>query len=170
MPASVYAYPFGELSVMGSYSKTNFGSNNFATTRRYTAALAYNLTKVTSLELSFMNTDSYVNQDPFQTSTTNEQILALSVLQALLPASMVVQPYVKAGAAQYNRLQKGTIAGIPTREVFTKSPSGVLGGGVRIFLLKTFSLKAEVQTYLADLKLIEAKNNFSIQGGLGWHF
>lgn len=163
---------FGEISLMGSYSKTNYGSGNFTRSRRYTGSLGINLTSITEVEVSYSNSESYYNQSsgPYQTITTQEQTLALSIVQTLVPSDWYVQPYVKAGAAQYNRKQKGTEDGIPTREVVTKSPSAVLGGGLRVFIGRHFSIKAEATSYIADFRMREAKNNVAAQVGLGWRF
>lgn len=160
----------GELSLVGSYSKTDYGNNTYSTTKRYTAEAGAYLTTTTEIELSYSYTDSFLNYDPVQTTSVNEQTLSLSIVQALVPPSWFFQPFVKAGAAQYNRKQSGTIAGIPTTPVSTKSPSGVLGGGVKIYLLRNFSLKVEGVTYLPDLKLSQASNNFSVQGGVSLNF
>ncbi|MEW6057317.1 MAG: outer membrane beta-barrel protein [Bdellovibrionota bacterium] len=160
----------GEVSLMISYSKTNFGENAYTTSRRYMGALSVYITPLTQIELSYTHTDTFFNYDPVQTTDINEQALGLSVIQALVPREWVVQPYGKAGIAQYNRKQSGTVAGIPTRPTSSKSPSAILGAGVRIFLLRNFSLKVEAVTFLPDMKFGEADDNFSVQGGMGWHF
>lgn len=161
-----------EISLMASYSKTDYGSGNFTRSRRYTGSLGLNITSVTELELSYSYAESYYNQSsgPYQTISTNEQSLSLSIVQTLVPSSWPVQPYIKVGAAQYNRKQKGTEDGIPTREVVSKSPSGVAGAGLRIFITRHFSLKAEVTSYIADFRMSEAKNNVAAQVGIGVHF
>jgi hypothetical protein len=161
---------FGELSATGSYSRSNFGNNTYSTTRRWTTALSWFLTSVTALELSYTATDTFFNYDPVQTTSINEQALGLSLVQALVPQSFVIQPYVKGGVAQYNRKQSGTISGIPTAPTESKSPSGLLGAGAKIFLLRNFSLKIEAVTFLPDLLIKEAKNNFTVSGGFGWQF
>lgn len=160
---------WGEISLMGSYSKTDYGNHTYSTTRHYTGTIGINLTSVTEIEASYAYTDSFFNQDPIQTSAVNEQSLGLSLVQGLFPP-IFVQPYVKAGAAQYNRKQSGTTSGIPTAPVSTKSPSGILGAGIKIFLLQSFSLKIEGVSYLPNFNISGAKNNFSIQGGISWNF
>jgi hypothetical protein len=162
----------GEISVLGAYSKSNFGGGNFTRTRRYTASFALNLTSITEIEASYMYSDSFYNQSsgPVQTISTNEQSLALSLVQTLVPASWPIQPYVKAGAAQYNRRQRGTEDGVATREVSTKSPSAVVGAGLRIILFGGFSVKGEVTSIIADFRWRDAKNNVNAQVGLGWNF
>jgi hypothetical protein len=161
---------FGEISAMGSYSKTSYSSYSYSTTRRYTATIGINLTSVTEIEASYTFTDTFLNQDPVQTSKTNEQILGLSIIQSLLPRSWIIQPYVKAGAAQYNRRQTGTLRGIPSTPSYSKSPSALLGGGLRIFFSRNFSLRSELITYLPDFHMSQAKDNFSIQVGFSFHF
>lgn len=160
----------GEISAMGSYSKTSYSSYSYSTTRRYTATIGINITSVTEIEASYTYTDTFLNQDPYQTSKTNEQILGLSLIQSLFPKKWFVQPYLKAGAAQYNRRQTGTLRGIPTVPSYSKSPSALLGGGLRIFFTKNFALRSELVTYLPDFHMSQAKDNFSIQVGFSFHF
>lgn len=160
----------GEVSFMVSFSKTDYGNNTYSTTRRYMGGVAVNLSPVTQIELSYTNTDTFLNYDPIQTTKVNEQVLALSLIQSLVPPDFIIQPYGKAGVAQYNRRRQGTTYGVPDREIVTKDPSAVLGAGVRIYLLKNFSLKVEAVTYLPNLKFGSASDNFSIQGGASWHF
>jgi hypothetical protein len=160
----------GELSAMGSYSRTQYGDDAVSVTRRYTAALGVNITATTEIELSFASSESFFNNNPTQTLSVREQNLGLSVVQGLTPRSWPLQPYVKLGAAQYNRKQTGTTQGVPDREIETKSPSAILGGGLRIFILRNFSLKGEAVTYLPNMHVSQARNNLNAQVGFGWEF
>lgn len=160
----------GELSLMGSYSKTNNGGSSYSTERHYSATLSINLTAVTELEASFSHSQSYVNEDPYQTTTTYNDIFGLSLVQTLTPASWPFQPYVKVGAGQYNRKQEGTTYGVPVPTMVTKNPVGILGAGLRIFMSHYFSLKGEGVTYLNNFHFKGARDNFAIQLGVGWHF
>ena len=117
----------GAMSLIGFYSKSTYGEQVYSTTRRYTAAISANLTAVTELELAFINQDYFFKQAAIQTVKINEKTLSLSLIQTLVPVDWVFQPYVKGGAAQYNRKQNSTLYGIPTPEVYTKSPSFLLG-------------------------------------------
>lgn len=169
-PQHAKAFPTGEGSLMGSYSKTNYGNNAFTTTKRYTIAAGVFITPVTEIEISFMYSDSFFNYDPVQTTSVNEQILSASVIQSIVPPSFIIQPYGKFGVAQYNRRQEGTISGVPTAPTESKSPSAIIGAGARIFLLRNFSLRVEGITYLPDLKFGDAKDNFSVQVGASINF
>jgi hypothetical protein len=162
--------PDGEVSVMGSFSKTDFGNNTYSTSRHYTATLGVNISPITEVELSYSYSDTFFNDDPIQTTSTNEQSLGLSLVQSLVPPQFIIQPYAKAGLAQYNRKQSGTTGGVPNVPTESKSPSAILGGGVRIFLLRNFSLKVEATTYLPNMHIDQGKNNFTVQGGIGWNF
>lgn len=168
--SDLHAAAEGELSFMISYSKTDYGNNSYSKTTRYMGGAAVNLTPVTQIELSYTNTDTYMNYEPIQTVEINEQVLALSLIQSIVPPDFIFQPYGKAGAAQYNRRRRGVTYGVPDREILTKDPSAVLGAGVRIFLLKQFSLKVEAVTYLPNLEFGSADDNFSVQGGASWRF
>lgn len=170
LPSLYAAEPFGELSLMGSYSKTDYGNGSYSASRRYSVTLGYNFTTTTEIEISYSISDSFFDNDPYQTTSINEQALGLSIVQSLVPRSWYIQPYVKVGAAQYNREQSGTIGTIPTTSTSSKSPSGLLGGGVRVYLLRNFSLKVEGVTYLPDMQIAEANKNFAVQGGAGWEF
>ena len=168
--SNAFGYFAGELSLMASYSKTDYGNSNYSTTRRYTSAVGYNLTAITQIELSYIYADIFFNQDPYQTTSINEQALALSVVQSLVPPNYVIQPYLKGGVAQFNRRTNGTLSGIKLKENLTKSPSAIAGVGVRVYLLRNFSLKAEGVCYLPDFQFSQGKNNFAVQGGVSWSF
>ncbi|MBI2605501.1 MAG: porin family protein [Deltaproteobacteria bacterium] len=160
----------GEMSLLGSYSKTTYGADSYATSKRYTASLGYNLTLLTQVEVAYTTVNRYFRQADVQSVTVEEQTLSASLVQTLVPPDWYFQPYVKGGAAQYNRRQNGSVNGIPTREVYTKSPSFVLGAGARVFFMRNFSFNAEFITYFPDLKWPEGKNNIAFEGGLSWHF
>lgn len=158
----------GEISLMGGYSKSTYGPNSYSTTRRYSASLGVNFTTTTEIELSYTYTDSFINDQPYQTTSTNEQVLALSLVQTLVPMNWPIQPYVRAGGAQYNKKQTGTVSGIPVPDVTSKSPSAVVGAGIRIIFFRVFSLKAEGVTYLPEHT--QVTKNFALQVGLGINF
>ena len=160
----------GSASLMGSYSKTTYGPDTYSTGRRITTALAYNLTDVTEIEISYTYSKSLFKQAEIQSITEEEQTLSGSVIQTLVPPDWVFQPYAKGGAAQYNRKQNGTVSGIPTREVYTKSPSFLLGVGARVFFLQNFALKVEAIEYFPDFKFNEGANNIAVEGGLSYYF
>ncbi len=167
---SVWANQIGEISVLGSYSKSTFGADNYSTTKKYTFSVGYNLTPITQVEIGFTYSDNYYKNSYIQTVTQNEQTLSATLVQFLVPPEFYFQPYVKAGAAQYNRRQNGSIYGVATPEVYTKSPSGVAGAGARMFFLTNFSFKVEGVMYFPDFKYSEGKNNYGFEGGLSFHF
>lgn len=160
----------GSVSVIGNYSKTTYGEDSYSVGKRVTASFGYNLTDVTELEISYMTATNYSKQSYIQTMNVEEQSLSGSVVQTLVPPDWVFQPYVKGGAAQYNRKQNGTVYGIPTRESATKSPSFIAGAGAKVFFLQNFSLKFEAVMYFPDFEAKEGKNNVSAEGGLSWNF
>lgn len=160
----------GEMSLLASYSKSTYGDDNYSTTKRYTISFGYNLTAITQVEIGYTYSDSYYKNSYYQTMNQNDQTLSASVVQFLVPQEFYFQPYVKAGAAQYNRRQNGTIYGIATPEVYTKSPSGVAGAGARMFFLGNFSFKLEAVMYFPDFKFAKGKDNFAIEGGLSFRF
>ena len=164
------AYSLLEISFMGAYSKTKFSGNSYSRTKRYSASLGLNLTATTEIELAYMYANTYLNNNPYQTQSTNEQTLSLSLVQTIVPPTWYLQPYLKAGAAQYNRKQEGSVQGIPSPTSQRKSPSAVAGFGVRALITRFFSIKGEAQWILPDFHVGEAKNNFSAQGGISFQF
>lgn len=161
---------FGELSVRGNYSKTNFGPDAFSTSKRYTFSAGVNITPVTEIEATYSDANDYYKNSSIQTVTTREQTLSGTLMQTLVPPSWMFQPYVKGGAAQYNRRQNGQVYGIPTAEIYTKSPSFVMGGGFRLYFSENFSFRLEVVSYLPNFKPSEAKNNVNVEGGFSWQY
>jgi hypothetical protein len=162
--------PWAEVSALGAFSKTDYGNGTYSTSRHYTGEIGWNILPVTELEVSYSYSNNFFNSDPVQTTSSTDQTLGASVVQSLMPPHSFLELYVKGGAGQYNRTQTGTINGIPTKTVESKSPSGILGGGIRIHLTRGFELKAEGTAYLPNFNISGALNNFTVQGGLGWQF
>ncbi len=160
----------GEMSFLVSFSKSTYGDDNYSTNKKYTLSAGYNLTPVTEIEIGFTTSESYYKNSYYQTVTQNDQTLSASFVQFLVPQDFYFQPYVKAGAAQYNRKQNGTIYGVATPEVYTKSPSGLAGAGARMFFFGNFSFKIEAVMYFPDFKYGKGKDNYSVEGGLSFRF
>ncbi len=160
----------GEISILAYYSKTTYGDDVYATSRKFTGAFGLHMTPLTELEVAFTSTNTFFKQQSIQTVTVEEKILSASFVQTLVPPDFLIQPYLKLGGAQYNRKQNSTIAGLKSPEVYTKSPSVLAGGGLRIFVLGQFSIKMEMLMYFPELKFKQGKDNFSFEAGMGWAF
>jgi hypothetical protein len=155
-----------ELSLRGNYSKTNYGVGAYSTTKRYSISLGMNITPITEFEVGFMNEDSLYKNAEIQVVETREQSLYGSLVQTLVPPSFIFQPYIKGGAAQYNRKQTGRIYGVPTESIDTKSPSFLIGGGIRLYFTQHIAFRVEAISYMTNFKPSEAKNNFAVEVGV----
>jgi LytS/YehU family sensor histidine kinase len=80
------------------------------------------------------------------------------------------QPFVKAGFGQLIREASGTYSGTVSTPVTLGSLTGILGGGLRIFLGRQISLKSEVTSYLQDGSISTWANNFIIHFGGSIYF
>lgn len=162
----------GEIGALVNFSRADYGNGTYSKTRRFTGSFAYYLTQSMQIELSYSDGRTFYNSNgsPRSTTDTWDRNLSLAINQALLSGDSVIQPYVKAGAAQLNRIQSITIEGVQQADSVLKQPSGVLGTGIRIFLSSSLSLRAELTTFLPDFHISAAKENYDWEAGLSFHF
>lgn len=160
-----------ELSLLAGFSKTSYGGGTYSKSSRYTGSAAFYITSLTQIELSYTDSRSkYVSAaTPNSTTQTWDRTLSLAIVQALLPKSFLLQPFVKGGAAQLYRIQKVTYDGVDQPDSVLKQPSGVLGAGVRFFFHTNISLKFELTTYLPNFRIMAAKDNYDWDAGLSFH-
>lgn len=168
--APAFALQAISLSGMGMYSRVRYNNSAESVTRRYTAAIGVLLTSITEIEFSYTRATTDFQDDPIQTNHTEERIMSGSLVQTLVPSSWVVQPYVKLGGAHYVRKQSGTIYGVATEPTESRSPSALIGGGMRFILSSTFSIKGEVVSIVPHMHWKDAENNVQYQVGVGIQF
>ena len=162
----------GEFSAMGGFSRADYGGGTYSKSRRFTISAAYYLTLTTQIEAAYSDSRTFYNSSGSPNSTTDtwDRNLSLSINQALLPPDSLLQPFVKAGAAQVNRIQSITYEGVQQPDSVLKQPSGVLGAGVRIYLTGFLALRFEMTSYLPNFHISAAKENYDWEAGLSYQF
>jgi hypothetical protein len=169
-------FPFkaaaGVFEVSGgfSFNKTTYGENSLSWTRRWSASIAYYFTEISDIEFSYG--DSY-NRNKIlgvEDTTFHDKVYSVNWVQHFTGRNFPVQPYVKAGVGQLNRDATGTYAtgGSPPQK--QDSLTAVAGGGLKVFLTKTFGLRGEVTTYLTGGRLSTYKDNVSCTAGISVYF
>ena len=76
-----------------------------------------------------------------------------------------IQPYFKVGAGQLNRLATGTYANGASPNPQTDSLTAVLGLGTRIYVTRSFAIRAELTSYLTGGSIRTYKDNVGMTLG-----
>ena len=164
--------PHWEVSLMGSFSRSDYGNGSYSKNRRYSGSISYYLTTTTEIEASYNDARSFYNYEPspHQTTDTWDRSLSLSVIQSLVPGNAILQPYLKGGGAQINRVESSTYNGVHQPDSTLKQPSAVLGAGVRISILHPLSIKFELTTFMPNFHISALKDNYDWEAGISFSF
>ncbi len=170
-----------ETSALISYGDTNVGDSGRIKQSRYTASIAYRVTKVSAIELSYMHSESTVGTtirigsllvpEVSQTIVYEDAAISASWIQNLVSSKSIIQPYVKVGAGRLIRKQKVTYSvALNGREQKKTENTGVIGAGLRLFLTKHMALKGEYVVYLPNFKTSDLSSNRNLSVGFSWLF
>lgn len=159
-----------EMSIGFSYTRSNYDGGSYNWTRRIGGSVGYHLTELTQFEFGFQDTVDRNKIVDFEDTTFHDQIYSVSWLQNLVPKSVAFQPFTKVGIGQLNREATGHYSGgnAPARRV--DSVTGVLGGGIRLYLTRTFAIRSELTSYLAGGNISKWKDNISTTIGASMYF
>lgn len=154
-----------EISLGGSFSKSTYTAGNYAWTRRLGGSIGYEFMDRSEIEYAFQDIVSRTLIQDYEDTTFHDQIFSLSWIQYLLGRNAPVQPYVKAGIGQLNREATGQYAGgaSPARRV--DAVTGVIGGGVRIYVTRTFAIRVEASSYLEGGQIATWRDNSAVTVG-----
>lgn len=155
-----------ETSVGFSFNKTNYGGGNYNWSRRYGVNLGYNITDLTQIEFGYQNVRDRTKIEGYEDTTFDDEIYKLTWVQTLLPKSSPIQPFSKLGIGQLNREATGTYVGGSSPPRAVDSVTGILGAGLRIYLTRTFAIRAEVESYLQGGQIRKWKDNIGITFGI----
>ena len=103
-------------------------------------------------------------------TTFHDQIFSLDWVQSLASKNSWIQPYVKLGIGQLDQDASGSYAGGLTPPAVYDSWTVVAGAGLRIFIVRSFALKAEGTTYLTGGNISTWQDNFAVSGGVSLYF
>ncbi len=159
-----------ELSGSFSYSSTSYGVNGFQWKRSWEASAGYYFSDLTEIQLSAEDIMDRTMLQNLEDTSFHDQIYSVQIVQSLLPKSMGFQPYIKAGVGQFVREGTGTYAGGVAPPPLLGSLTGIVGGGLRIFIHRQFSLKSEAISYLRNGALATWQDNFAVRFGFSYYF
>jgi len=159
-----------ELSVGGSYNRSIFDptGENYSWNRRWGASVSYEFFARSEIEFSFQDVIDRTMIVNYEDTVFHDRIYSLSWIQSLLPRSVPVQPYLKAGVAQLNRDADGTYAGGASPNPRVDAVTGVLGGGLRIYLTRTFAIRTEIISYLTGGEINTWQDNVAASVGVSY--
>jgi len=155
-----------EVSLGFSFNRSNYSDDNFSWNRRWGASVSYELSSLTEIEFSFQDVVDRTSFAGYEDTKFHDQIFSVSWVQNLLSRNFAVQPYVKAGVGQLNRDAEGSYwygGGPPSR---VDSVTGVAAAGFRVFVTRTFAIRAEATSYLAGGSIVTWKDNAAVTFGI----
>jgi hypothetical protein len=158
-----------EISGSFSYSQSNLGPTGYSWTRRFGISVGYYFFELSEIQFS-MQDSIYRTVSMGEDTTFHDQIYSLEWVQSLLPKSFGFQPYVKLGAGQLNREASGTYWTGGGPPAIYDSLTVLLGAGLRVFISRSFALRAEGTTYLVGGSLSNWQDNLSLNGGASIYF
>lgn len=165
-----------ELGVSYSYKKSTFDENNNIESQSTTGSVSFYVWERVAIEMSYTN-GLYTKKEMqpnmlsavLRTTTQYTDIYGADLILVLADRNAMVQPYLKAGAAQVSRrqvVQDGPSN--PSWEIKYSGLSPSYGAGLKILLSQTLSLKASydiIQTPVDNNTKVE---EISGRIGLGW--
>lgn len=166
-PASADAV---ELSGGGSYSKSNYGNGNYTWNRRWGLSMGYHLSERVQLEIGIQDIIDRTMITGFEDTTFHDQIYSVNLLLSFAGKKSAIQPYVKAGVGQLNREATGTYAFGGSPAALVDQVTGIIGAGLKIYLTRTFGIRAEGTSYLSGGSIGTWQDNFSVTTGVSIYF
>ncbi len=159
-----------ELSGGLSLDRSNYGDGSYTWDRRYMASLGYHITEDSEFEFSFQDNTSRNVVTNVQDVTFHDQVYSLDFNYYFFEDDSLVRPFFKVGVGQLIRDATGTYTGgySPPAEVGQVTVIG--GAGIRIKVVKKFSLKAEMTTYLTNGGISTWQDNLALSFGVSYFF
>ncbi len=159
-----------EFSVGGSYSRTNYGAAGYSWTRRVGTSLGYYFLELTQLEFSVDDTIERSEIKDYQNTTFHSRTFGVNLVQQILGRQSFFQPFLKVGVGQLNREGSGTYAGGGSPNAIVDSVSGIVGAGMKLYITRTISIRAEATSYLQGGDINKWRDNISVSTGLSFMF
>lgn len=159
-----------ELSAGFSFNRSNYTQTNYTWSRKWLASVGYYFSERSQVEFAIQDIVDRTKISSYEDITLHDQIYSVSWVQALLSKNAPFQPYIKLGVGQLNRDASGTYADGSAPPLRIDSVTGVLGAGTKIYLTRTFALRAEAVSYLAGGSIRNWKNNVALNFGASYYF
>lgn len=170
IPSSALGAGGFEISTGFSFSRSQYNNQDFSWNRRWGASLGYNLTETSEIEISFQDVVDRTRIVNYEDTTFHDRIYSANWLQNLVGKSYFVQPYVKGGIGQLNREATGSYANGAAPASRVDSLTAILGGGLRIYLTRSFAIRSEVSSYLTGARIKTWKDNVAYTLGVSLRF
>ena len=160
-----------EISAGGSYNRSQYADADYSWTRRYGGTVGYGFfSDMAQIEFGFQDTLDRTHITNYEDTTIHDRVYSLTYLQNFLSKNSFFQPFGKIGIGQLNRNASGTYAGGTAPPSVVDSVTGVLGAGLRLYLLKNFAIRGEATSYLQGGRINQWKNNISSTLGVSYYF
>jgi hypothetical protein len=159
-----------EVSLGFSFNKSNYADLGYTWSRRWGATFGYHFSDTSEIEVGFQDITDRAKIVDFQDTTFHDQIYSLNWVQSLVGRSWAVQPYFKIGVGQLNREASGEYASGGSPPLRVDSVTGILGGGLRIYLTRAFAIRTEVTSYLTGGSIRTWRDNLGVTIGTSIQF
>ena len=148
-----------EVSMGGNFGRSDYGSGSFSWSRRYGGSFGYRYSELSAVEFSYQDVTDRTFIAGYQDTTFHDMIYSVDWTQSIFLRSFGFDPYYKLGVAQLNRDATGSYVNGATPTAQLDSLSGLIGFGLRLRLTPTFSIRAEMNSYLQGAKISTWRDN-----------
>lgn len=159
-----------ELSLGFQFNRTQYDGLGFSWVRRWGSSVGYHFNDKSEVEFSFQDVVDRTKITGSEDTTFHDQIYSLNWVQAFTGKNFPIQPYVKIGVGQLNRSATGSYANGTEPPRIMDSVTGVLAGGLRIYIMRNFALRGEATSYLARGSIRTWKDNLAFTSGVSFYF
>lgn len=169
-----YAAPvsagYWEISTGLNYNRSTYSGGSYSWTRRLGGSVGYNFSDSSSIELAYQKSRDRNHYEGFEDSVYDDTVKSVNMTWNLLGKQAIVQPYLKAGIGQLNRRAQVTLSTTQSQNQSLDQVTGVIGGGIRLYLTKQFAIRFEATSYLSGAKIKTWRDNFGSTLGGSFYF
>lgn len=166
-----------ELSGLVGYNRSELSETSVSRQNRYTGGLQFHFTKVSSIKFAYSISRTRVSQPtgisfaPTVNIEIEDKVFNVNWVQALVPGSFRIQPYLQVGFGRLWRSRTNEFPDLGLKsEASQRSETGVGGAGLRIGLTKRLNLKGEFTVLVPDFRFSQWKKNQYFSVGFSWFF
>lgn len=159
-----------EISGGGSYERSNLSGSSYSWNRRYGGTVGWMSENRSGIEFAYQDVLTRTHIDSYEDTTYHDRIYSFNWVQTFTGRDFPLQPFLKAGIGQLNRDASGSYANGVTPAARVDSVTAIIGGGLRIYLTRSFGLRSEITSYLTGARLSTFRDNISVTGGVSFYF
>ena len=159
-----------EASLGFSFARQNYSNESFTWNRRWNGGLGYHITEISEIEFGYQQSSTRTYVKNYQDTNFQDEVYSLNWIQGVFPRQVLFQPYLKIGIGQLYRKATGTYwdGSAPPNRVDSLTVVG--GAGLRIYLSRGFSIRAEALSYLEGGRISTYRNNVALMAGISIYF